>query len=139
MGSNDGTIIYSCSYMIIWFPKYVRPVLVDGVDLRLREIILEEAGKMDCEITELQICPDMVKIRADISPHVSVHKVVKHLKSTSSSLLRKEFPWLKKRLPALWSFAYLVGSYGNEDFITLSLPQFIEKQKYSRKAVSGGN
>ena len=34
---ND--VVYSCKYQVDWCPKYRRPVLLDGVDARLKESI----------------------------------------------------------------------------------------------------
>ncbi|MCG3212563.1 MAG: hypothetical protein FOGNACKC_06233 [Anaerolineae bacterium] len=36
------SLVYSCQYHVIFFPKYRRKVLVDGVDERLKELILEK-------------------------------------------------------------------------------------------------
>ena len=36
---SDGRLVFSCQYHIIFCPKYRRSVLVDGIDLRLKQLI----------------------------------------------------------------------------------------------------
>ncbi|MBX6378484.1 MAG: transposase [Clostridia bacterium] len=36
-------MVYSCKDRVVWCPKYRRPVLRDGVDTRLKEILHEVA------------------------------------------------------------------------------------------------
>ena len=38
---SNNNVIYSCKYHVVFCPKYRRPVLVDGVDDRLKELIKE--------------------------------------------------------------------------------------------------
>ncbi|MCL4318845.1 MAG: transposase, partial [Firmicutes bacterium] len=35
----NNNVAFSCKYHVVWCPKYRRPVLVDGVDERLKDII----------------------------------------------------------------------------------------------------
>jgi putative transposase len=35
---HNNNITYSCKYHIVWCPKYRRKVLLEGVDVRLKEI-----------------------------------------------------------------------------------------------------
>jgi putative transposase len=39
---------------------------------------------------------------------------VKRVKGLSSSLLRKQFPVLKSRLPTLWTHSYFISTVGNQ-------------------------
>ncbi|MBR2595603.1 MAG: transposase, partial [Solobacterium sp.] len=43
---SNNNVVYSCKYHVVWCPKYRRPVLVDGVDDRLKELVEETCGKM---------------------------------------------------------------------------------------------
>lgn len=87
---SNHNIVYSCKYHVVWCPKYRRPALVDGVDVRLKEILLQTAAEFRAEIIE----------------------VVRWLKGRSSRLLREEFSWLKSRLPTLWTNPYFVATVG---------------------------
>lgn len=38
---SNNNVVYSCKYHVVFCPKYRRSVLVDGVDVRLKELIIE--------------------------------------------------------------------------------------------------
>ena len=40
-------IVFKNQYHVIFCPKYRRKVLTDGVDVRLKEILLAEAGQLE--------------------------------------------------------------------------------------------
>lgn len=61
-------LVYKNQYHVIFCPKYRRPVLVDGVDVRLKEILLEEAKKADVTILALEIMPDHVHLFLEFDP-----------------------------------------------------------------------
>lgn len=46
---SNRNIIFSCSYHVVFCPKYRRPVLVDGVDERFKEIAREVADELGVE------------------------------------------------------------------------------------------
>ena len=109
---SNNNVAYSCKYHVVWCPKYRRKVLVDGVDERLKEICHEVAGELSFEIIEMEVMPDHVHMLVEVSPQFGIHRAVKRLKGRSSRALREEFPWLKKRLPTLWTNSYFVSTVG---------------------------
>ena len=120
-------IVYKNQFHVIWCPKYRRTVLVDGVDVRLKEILLEEAAKMDVTIKAMEVMPDHVHLFIEFDPRLMEHKIIKTVKGVSAHKLREEFPWLKTRIPSLWTRSYFTCSVGNisEDTVT----RYIESQK----------
>ena len=124
-------IVYKNQYHIIFCPKYRRSVLINGVDTRLKDILYEEADKMDVEIKALEIMPDYVHMFIEFDPRLMLHKVVKQFKGNSSHILREEFPFLKSSMPSLWTRSYFSCSVGHisEDTIT----KYIENQKRRNK------
>ena len=125
---SNNNVVYSCKYHVVFCPKYRRPVLVNGVDERLKEIIHETSDQMSCEILELEIMPDQVHLLIEVDPQFGIHKAVKRIKGSSSRFLRKEFPWLKSRLPTLWSNSYFVATVGGAPIEVIK--QYIEDQKW---------
>ncbi len=111
----------------MWTPKYRRPVLINGVDNRLKDIIREVAEETSCEIFELEIMPDHVHLLVEVDPQFGIHHLVKLMKGRSSNLLRNEFPWLKKKLPCLWTNSYFVSTVGGAPLEVIK--QYIEQQK----------
>jgi putative transposase len=125
---SNNNVTYSCKYHVVWCPKYRRGVLVDGVDVRLKEIIYLIAVELKFDIIELEVMPDHVHLLCEVDPQFGVHKVVKRLKGSTSRLLRSEFKWLKSRLPTLWTNSYFVSTVGGAPLEVIK--QYIANQKY---------
>ena len=124
---NNRNIVYSCKYHVVWCPKYRRPVLVKGVDDRLKEILRQTAIELQAEVIELEVMPDHVHLLCEVDPQFGIHRLVKRLKGRSSRLLRQEFPELKRRLPSLWTNSYFVATVGGAPLSVIK--QYIESQK----------
>lgn len=124
---SNNNVVYSCKYHIVWCPKYRRKVLVDGVDVRLKELIQSIAEEIQVDILEIEIMPDHVHILLEVDPQYGVHKAVKHLKGKSSRILRQEFPWLRSRIPTLWTNSYFCSTVGGAPISIIK--QYIENQK----------
>lgn len=120
-------VSYSCKYHVVFCPKYRRKVLVEGVDIRLKEIIYQVATELACEVMELEVMPDHVHILCEVDPQFGIHKFVRRVKGRSSRLLRQEYPKLKSKLPSLWTNSYFVSTVGGAPIAILK--QYIEAQK----------
>jgi putative transposase len=100
---------------------------VDGVDKRLKEIAQAVAEEMHFEIIEMEVMPDHVHMLVEVDPQLGIHKAVKRIKGRSSHDLREEFPWLKRRLPSLWTNSYFVSTVGGAPLAIVK--RYIENQK----------
>ncbi len=109
---SNNNVVFSCKYHVIWCPKYRRPVLVDKVESRLKELLAQIALKIEVEILELKVMPDHVHLLLDITPQFGIHTAIKRLKGATSRYLRQEFPHLKSRIPTLWTNSYFVSTVG---------------------------
>ena len=124
---SNKNVVYSCKYHVVWCPKYRRKVLIDGIDERLKDILLEIIKETNSEILEIEVMPDHVHLILDVDPQCGVAKVVKHLKGKSSNILRKEFPVLRSKIPTLWTNSYFVSTVGG---VTIDIvKKYIENQK----------
>ena len=54
---SNNNIVYSCKYHVVWCPKYRRKVLTNGIDNRLKELLLEYATNLSVDILEMEIMP----------------------------------------------------------------------------------
>lgn len=120
-------LVYKNQFHVIFCPKYRRPVLVDGVDVRLKEILLEKAAELDVKILSIEIMPDHVHLFISFDPRLMLHKIIKILKGSSARILREEFPSLKSRLPSLWTRSYFSCSVGHIG--EAAVRRYIEEQK----------
>ena len=120
--------VYACRYHVVFCPKYRRPVLVDGVDERFEEIAAEALEKLaGAEILEMEVMPDRVHLLLEVPPHIALNSAVKRIKGVSSRVLRDEFPWLKKRIPTLWTNSYFASTVGGAPLEAVR--DYIENQK----------
>ena len=124
---RDHSIVYSCQYHVVFCPKYRRPVLEKGVPERLKECILEKQEEYGYEILDMDVMPDHVHLLISVDPRVGVNAVVGKIKGYTARTLREEFPWLKSRLPCLWTRSKFISSVGA---VTLHVvKQYIADQK----------
>ncbi len=124
---SDGDYVYSCIYHVIFCPKYRRPVLTNGIDERLKQIIIENQNKYGYNVIEQEVMPDHVHLLIDVNPKVGVYQTISKIKGMTSKTLREEFPELKSKLPCLWTNSKFISSVGS---VTLEVvKQYIADQK----------
>ena len=123
------TSVVNINYHIIWCPKYRRKVLVGEIETRLKELLPELAEESGCTIDTMEVMPDHIHIFLKGNPTIPIHLIGKNQKGKSSSILRQEFPYLKKRLPCLWTRSYYCETIGciNEE----TIKKYIENQKFN--------
>ena len=124
---NSNTSIYNLGYHIIWCPKYRRKVLIDDVEIRLKELIFDKCKELDCVVHELNIMPDHVHLFVKTKPTIAPHFLIQQIKGLSSRVLRKEFKHLKTKLPNMWTRSYFIESVGHISQETIE--KYIQEQK----------
>ena len=124
---TDHSIVYSCQYHVIFCPKYRRKVLTDAIAARMKEFVLAKQTEYGYTVSEMEVLPDHVHLLLDVDPRAGINVVVGKIKGFTSHELRNEFPWLKKRLPTLWTRSKFISTVGA---VTLDVvQQYIESQK----------
>ena len=124
---SSSNVVCSCKCHVVFCPKCRRRVPVDGVDERFREIAQQVADGMRFDIIEMEVMPDHVHMLLEVDPQLGIHKAVKRIKGRTSHDLREEFPWLKRRIPSLWTNSYFVSTVGGAPLSIVK--QYIENQK----------
>ncbi len=119
--------IYSCQYHVIFSTKYCRKVLIDGVELRLKELIMEKQGDWGYKILEIEIMPDHVHLLVNSNPEIGINNQINHIKGYTSRILREEFAWLRSRIPSLWTRSKFISTVGSVSLE--SIKTYIENQK----------
>ena len=128
---SNNNVVYFCKYHIVWCPKYRRKVLVNGVDSRLKELIIQICQEIQVEIIEMEIMPDHLHLLIEVDPQFGVHKAVKRIKGKTSRILRQEFPYLKTKLPTLWTNSYFVSTVGGAPLKLIK--EYVASQKTSQR------
>jgi len=125
--SKNAGAVFSLKLHLVWCPKYRRAVLGGAVASRLETLLRDKAQELEMTIHALEIMPDHVHLCIEFDPRVSVAEIVNRLKGYTSRLLRQEFPFLKSRLPTLWSRSYYAGTIGHVSEATVR--KYIDSQK----------
>lgn len=60
--STKRTSVFNLGYHIIWCPKYRRSVLINGIDVRLKELLIAKATEHKWNIEQMEVMPDHVHI-----------------------------------------------------------------------------
>ncbi|CCK65000.1 Transposase (fragment) [Mycobacterium canettii CIPT 140070017] len=94
---------------------------------RLKEVIAEVITEKGAWLIEMETMPDHVHLLVEVDPQLGVHKLVKAIKGRSSRVLRQEFPWLRSRLPSLWTNSYFVATVGGAPLSVIN--RYVENQK----------
>lgn len=128
---SNNNVVYSCKYHVVWCVKYRRKVLLQAIEVRLKEIAFEVCEERQCELFEIECDKDHVHLLVEVDPQYGIHKLVKQIKGRSSRLLRQEFPEIKKRLPSLWTNSYFVSTVGGAPLSAIK--QYIQNQKVSER------
>jgi len=121
------SLVYSCQYHVIFCPKYRRKVFYPPTDERLKALILEKQDAYGYKVLGMEVMPDHVHLLLDANPQIGIVKIVGQIKGYTAHQLREEFPWLKKRLPSVWTRSKFISTCGA---VTLEVvKQYIEHQK----------
>jgi putative transposase len=124
---TDHSIVYSRQYHVIFCPKYRRPVLGDAVAACFKELVLAKQDEYGYTVLGMDVMPDHVHVLLDVDPRIGIASVVAKSKGYTSHELRAQFPWLRRRLPTLWTRSKFISSVGA---VTLDVVQdYIASQK----------
>ncbi|BCI84734.1 IS200/IS605 family transposase (plasmid) [Mycolicibacterium sp. TY66] len=124
---TNANIAFQCAYHVVWCPKYRRKVIGGRMEVRLKEIIAEVITEKEAWLIEMETMPDHVHLLVEVDPQFGVHRLVKAIKGRSSRVLREEFPWLKSKLPSLWTNSYFVATVGGAPLSVIK--RYVETQK----------
>lgn len=124
---SNNNVVYRCFYHVVFCPKYRRKVLGPPIDTRLKEVIQETVNDAGQALVEMEVMPEHVHLLLGCDPQYGINRLVRHIKGRSSRILRQDFPWLKSRLPSLWTNSYFVATTGG---VTLEvLKRYVQTQK----------
>ena len=119
--------VYSCQYHVVFCSKYRRKVLSDGIDDRLKELVVQKQEEYGYRVLGMEVMTNHVHLLLDVNPQIGIKSVVSRIKGFTSHELRNEFPSLKSRLPTLWTRSKFVSTVGSVSMSVVM--QYIEDQK----------
>ena len=121
--------VYAIQYHIVWCVKYRHKILVEEIDARLKEILVQIASDNNFTISEIESDSDHIHLLVDCTPQHSIPSMIKALKGVSARLLFKEFPKIKKKLWGgnLWNPSYFVATVS--EHTEAQIRTYIQSQK----------
>jgi len=121
--------VFSLNYHLILVVKYRKRVFVSQKMFdRLREIAEYIGSNHNVSVKEMNGEPDHVHFVLRTKPNCDLSKYINAIKSSSSRLLKKEFPEVKKKLwkENFWTTSYCLISVGGAPIAVLK--KYIENQ-----------
>lgn len=121
---------YLTQYHIIWCPKFRYPVLQNGIDDTLKQILFDICNRYGYVMNALEVMPDHIHIFVDCPQTVAPCDIARTLKSISAIELFQSYPQLKKfyaKCGRLWANGYFVSTV--DPISEATVKQYIEEQK----------
>lgn len=125
--TNTRHATYEIRYHFVFCPKYRRPVLAGAVGERLQALIPALIKELGGRVLNLTVQPDHVHLFVECPPTLAPRQVMHRIKGASSHALRKEFSFLRSRLPSLWTRSYYVRTAGEVSEATIQ--RYVDAQK----------
>ena len=123
--------VYKLTAHVVFVTKYRKKAINQQILSRLEEIFFQTLKKWDCGLVQFNGEEDHVHLLINYKPDVQISKLIANLKTVSSRLIQKEFPYLSQKYfynkPYFWTGAYFIASCGG---VTVEqLKQYVENQK----------
>lgn len=121
--------VYSLQYHIVWVTKYRKPVLKDGIDARVKELMTEMSYEYSFKILAMEVMPDHIHLLLDCKPQFFISDMIKIFKGNIARRLFIEYPELKIQLCGghLWNPSYFVVTVSERS--REQVEHYIESQK----------
>ena len=123
----DHAIVYRCQYEVVFSPKYRRKVLTPELQVRFKELVDEKQDEYGYQVQGIEVMADHVHLLLDVDPGKGINPVVGRIKGYTAQVLRREFPWLKSRLPCLWTRSKFISTVGSVSLGVVA--EYIAEQK----------
>ena len=122
--------VYRLTAHVVFVIKYRRKAISNEILARLKEIFASTLTKWESSLLDFNGESDYVHLIIDDKPDIALSKLIANLKTVSSRLIRKEFPYLAAKYfynkPYFWTGAYFVASCGG---VTIEqLKKYVENQ-----------
>jgi len=128
---HSRTCVFNVCYHIVWSTKYRKQVLVDEIEITLKNILSEISELKGFVIKSMEVMPDHIHVFVESDPKIAPTYIYKMLKGISARKLFIIYPELKNVLwnGHLWNSSTYIESVGN--ISKSSILKYIENQKKS--------
>jgi putative transposase len=88
--------VFEIHLHLVWTTKYRKPVMVEEVGRRVRELIRQVCEREEVRILKGHVSKDHVHVFVSIPPQVTISRLMQRLKGRSSHTLMMEFAHLRR-------------------------------------------
>ncbi len=101
---------------------------MDGVNERLKELLLEKAAELGITIEKMEVMPDHVHLLLSIPPKYSVSQIMGYLKGKSALMMFDKHANLKYKFGNrhFWAEGYYVSTVGLNE---ATIKKYIQEQE----------
>lgn len=121
--------VYGIQYHIVWCTKYRKNILYGDFEIRLKEMIQQQADMHAFTILSMETDSDHIHLLIECTPQHFIPDIMKALKGNTARFLFKEFPHLKHVLWGghLWNPSYFVCTVSEQT--EEQIKQYISQQQ----------
>jgi putative transposase len=124
---HNNTSVTLLNYHFVWIVRRRKKILDGDLDIRLKELIVQAVTEIDCDVIALETDKDHVHLFVNCPPVHCPAKIIQRIKGFTSHQLRIEYPWIKTKLPSLWTRSYWASTAGSVSGDTVR--RYIESQR----------
>lgn len=114
------------NYHFVFCPRYRRKIfLIDGLETRFKELVNQICKQNEIEILAMECHIDHCHLFVNAPPTLSPADIMKLVKGTTGSILKKEF--FTSANTRVWTRSYFVSTA--EDVSSATIERYVKEQK----------
>lgn len=114
------------NYHFVFCPRYRRKIfLIDGLEARFKELVNQICEQNEIEILAIECHIDHCHLFVNAPPTLSPADIMKLVKGTTGSILKKEF--FASANARVWTRSYFVSTAG--DVSSATIERYVKEQK----------
>ena len=125
---NNNHSVFLLHYHLVLVVKYRREVFTDEISDFAKDMFIEIGNKYNITLIEWNHDKDHIHVLFKAHPNSELSKFINAYKSASSRLIKKNFPYVRKRLwkEMFWSRSYCLLTTGGAPIEIIK--RYIESQ-----------
>lgn len=123
---HTATTVSMVNYHFVFCPRYRRKIfLIDGLETRFKELVNQICKQNEIEILAMECHIDHCHLFVNAPPTLSPADIMKLVKGTTGSILKKEF--FASANTRVWTRSYFVSTA--EDVSSATIERYVKEQK----------
>lgn len=123
---RSATTVSMVNYHFVFCPRYRRKIfLIDGLETRFKELVAQICEQHEIDILAMECHIDHCHLFVNAPPTLSPAEIMKLVKGTTGSILKKEF--FTSENARIWTRSYFVSTTG--DVSSATIEHYVREQK----------